>query len=132
MVASESIAVMLLVEPFFKTFTPKPVIDARTGTEVVRCHSCESREALDGLVGKAVAAGARTPNPPQDHGFMYQHGYENLDGHLWGLMDLDPRPRRRLRPERGSAGQAAASAATTRVAFGIASWRRPLRARRPT
>jgi predicted lactoylglutathione lyase len=41
------------------------------------------------MVAKAVAAGATTPNPPQDHGFMYQHGYQDLDGHLWEVMYMD-------------------------------------------
>jgi predicted lactoylglutathione lyase len=89
MVVSDSIAVMLLVEPFFKTFTPKPIADARTSTEVILCLSCASREAVDDLVRKAVAAGATTPMPPQDHGFMYQHGYQDLDGHLWELAYMD-------------------------------------------
>ena len=82
--------VMLLAEPFFQTFTPKPVADARQSTEVLVCLSCDSRAALDETVRKAVAAGATTPRPPQDHGFMYQHGFEDLDGHLWELVYMEP------------------------------------------
>ncbi|MBW7833487.1 MAG: VOC family protein [Simplicispira suum] len=84
------IYVMLLVEKFFATFTPKPIADARRSTEVLLCLSCESRSAVDALVAKAVAAGASTPYKPKDHGFMYQHGFEDLDGHLWELMWMDP------------------------------------------
>lgn len=89
MIVGESIFVMLLVEKFFQTFTPKQICDASKSTEVLLCLSCDSREAVDALVRKAVAAGATTPNPPKDHGFMYGHGYQDLDGHLWELMYMD-------------------------------------------
>lgn len=82
--------VMLLVEPFFQTFTKKPVADARKATEVLVCLSCDSRAEVDALVAKALAAGGTAPNPPQDHGFMYGHGFEDLDGHLWELAWMDP------------------------------------------
>lgn len=89
MIVSEGIYVMLLVEKFFKTFTPKQIADASTTTEVLLCLSCETRAEVDAQVAKAVAAGGKTPNPPQDHGFMYQHGFEDLDGHLWELSYMD-------------------------------------------
>jgi predicted lactoylglutathione lyase len=90
MIVSDDIFVMLLVESFFKTFTPKPIADAKKSTEVLLCLSVESRAKVDELVSKAVAAGAKTPNAPKDYGFMYQHGYEDLDGHLWELVYMDP------------------------------------------
>ena len=89
MIVGEGIFVMLLVEKFFQTFTPKPICDANKSTEVLLCLSCDSRDAVDALVRKAVAAGASTPNPPKDDGFMYGHGYQDLDGHLWELMYMD-------------------------------------------
>jgi len=89
MVISEHIFAMLLAEPFFQTFTRKPVADATKGTEVLVCLSCDSRAEVDALVAKAVAAGGKTPNAPVDHGFMYGHGFEDLDGHLWELMYMD-------------------------------------------
>lgn len=81
--------VMLLVEPFFQGFTKKPVADATRATEVLIALDCESREAVDEMVRQAVAAGATTPNPPQDHGFMYQHGFADLDGHQWEVFWMD-------------------------------------------
>lgn len=90
MVIGENIYAMLLAEPFFQTFTKKPITDARTSTEVLVCLSCESRAEVDTLVAKAVAAGGAAPNPPQDHGFMYGHGFEDLDGHVWELVYMDP------------------------------------------
>jgi predicted lactoylglutathione lyase len=89
MVVAEDIYVMLLVEPFFQTFTKKPVADARQSTEVLVCLSCASRAEVDELVAKARAAGAGVPNAPQDHGFMYGHGFEDLDGHVWELVYMD-------------------------------------------
>lgn len=93
MVVGEDIFVMLLVEPFFRTFTRKPVANARETTEVLVCLSCDSREEVDALVKKALAAGGTAPNAPQDHGFMYGHGFEDLDGHVWELVWMDPKTR---------------------------------------
>jgi predicted lactoylglutathione lyase len=90
MIVGENIYAMLLAEDFFKGFTKKPVADAREATEVLVCLSCESRAEVDALVGKALAAGGKAPMPPQDHGFMYGHGFEDPDGHLWELMYMDP------------------------------------------
>ena len=90
MVIADNIYVMLLVENFFQTFTKKPVADASKTTEVLICLSCASRAEVDELVRKAVAAGGTSPNPPQDHGFMYGHGFTDLDGHVWELMYMDP------------------------------------------
>lgn len=86
MIISESIFVMLLVEPFFKSFIKKDIADASRTTEVILCLSAESKKAVDDLVRKAVEAGGTVPNPQQDQGFMYSHGFEDLDGHLWEVM----------------------------------------------
>jgi len=90
MVVGEDIFVMLLVEPFFQGFTKKPVADAKKSTEVLVCLSCDSRAEVDELVKKAVSAGGSAPNAQQDHGFMYSHGFEDLDGHVWELAWMDP------------------------------------------
>ena len=90
LVISDTIYAMLLTEPFFQTFTKKPIADAKKSTEVLICLSCESKAEVDQLVAKAVAAGGKAPNPVQDHGFMYGHGFEDLDGHVWELMHMDP------------------------------------------
>ncbi|MES2669930.1 MAG: VOC family protein [Pseudomonadota bacterium] len=89
MVISEHIQVMLLVKPFFAGFTKKPIADARAATEVLLALSCESRDEVDAMVAKAVAAGAATPTPANDLGFMYQHAFEDLDGHQWEVFWMD-------------------------------------------
>lgn len=78
--------VMLLVESFFKGFTKKAIADATQTTEVLIALSCESRAEVDEMVRKALAAGATAPNPQQDHGFMYSHGFTDLDGHTWEVF----------------------------------------------
>lgn len=90
MIISDDIFAMLLTHDKFKTFTPKEICDATKSTEVLVCLSCESRENVDDLVRKAVAAGGSTYNQPQDHGFMYGHGFQDLDGHIWELIWMDP------------------------------------------
>ena len=90
MIVTEDIFVMLLTEEKFKTFTPKEICDAKKYTEVLVCLSLESRADVDAMVRKAVAAGATIYNEPQDHGFMYGHGFQDLDGHIWELIFMEP------------------------------------------
>ncbi|MEP6607947.1 MAG: VOC family protein [Burkholderiaceae bacterium] len=89
MIVGNDSFVMLLLESFFKTFTNKELCDARRSTEVLVCLSCESRDKVDQMVKHAVAAGATTPMPSQNQGFMYQHGFQDLDGHLWELIYME-------------------------------------------
>ncbi len=90
MIVGEDSFVMLLVETFFKTFTNKPLVDATQNTEVLVALSCDSRADVDAMVAEAATAGAATPMPSKDHGFMYQHGFQDLDGHLWEVFYMDP------------------------------------------
>jgi|SRR5690242_12046137 hypothetical protein len=89
MIVAGNIYVMLLTEEKFKAFTPKDICDASKSTEVLVCLSSESREKVDEIVRKAVAAGGTTYNQPQDHGFMYGHGFQDLDGHIWEIMFME-------------------------------------------
>lgn len=92
MVVSDDIFVMLLVEPFFAGFTAKPVADAFAATEVLVALSLDSRAEVDAMVAKALAAGGKAPMPPKDHGFMYQHGFEDPDGHQWEVFHMSEMP----------------------------------------
>lgn len=89
MIVEQDIFVMLLTEEKFKLFTPKKICDATQSTEVLICLSRESREKVDEMVRNAVAAGGTTYNEAQDHGFMYGHGFQDLDGHIWELMHMN-------------------------------------------
>jgi len=90
MIVSDDIYVMLLTHEKFKTFTPNKICDATKSTEVLVCLSCESREKVDEMVRKAVAAGGTTYNKPKDHGFMYAHGFQDPDGHIWEVIYMEP------------------------------------------
>lgn len=90
MVISEDIYTMLLTHPKFKEFTPNAICDATKSTEVLVCLSCDSRAKVDELVKKAVSAGGKTYAQPKDYGFMYQHGFQDPDGHLWELIYMEP------------------------------------------
>lgn len=90
LVLGENLFAMLLTRPFFATFTAKPIADAAQSTEVLVCLSCASRAEVDALVAKARSAGGCVPRAPQDHGFMYAHGFEDLDGHVWELVFMGP------------------------------------------
>jgi hypothetical protein len=91
MVIGEDIFVMLLVKEFFQTFTKKEVADASKSTEAIIALSADSREKVDALIHKAVKAGGSTPNEKRDHGFMYSWGFQDLDGHLWEVIWMDPK-----------------------------------------
>lgn len=90
MIISDTIYVMLLIEPFFQSFTKKDIVDTSKAIEVSICLSAESKDAVNELVAKAEAAGGTIPNPATDYGFMYQHSYDDLDGHHWEIMWMNP------------------------------------------
>ncbi|NBD13411.1 MULTISPECIES: VOC family protein [Corallococcus] len=90
MVITEDIYAMLLVKPFFKSFIKKEIADAKKSTEVIIALTAESRAAVDALLEKALAAGAKESKEKMDQGFMYQRSFEDLDGHQWESFWMDP------------------------------------------
>ena len=91
-VISEEIHVMALTHAKFREFTPKDICDSAKATEVLLCLSCETRAVVDEIVSKAVAAGGSTYAEPKDYGFMYQHSFQDPDGHQWELVHLISEP----------------------------------------
>tara|TARA_R110000796_G_scaffold77584_2_gene173145 strand:- start:147 stop:554 length:408 start_codon:yes stop_codon:yes gene_type:complete len=89
MVVSENIFVMLLTETYFKTFTKKPISNAKESTEVLIALDTNSRDEVQQIVAKAQELGATIYNEPQDHGWMYQHSFADLDGHQWEFAYMD-------------------------------------------
>lgn len=90
MTLSDSIHVMLLTHEKFSQFTPRPIADARAGSEVLLCLSSDSRESVDSTVERAVAAGGTAdPSPKQDYGVMYGRSVADPDGHIWEVMWMD-------------------------------------------
>ncbi|MCX5439953.1 MULTISPECIES: VOC family protein [unclassified Streptomyces] len=89
-VVSEHIVVMLLTKEKYSGFTKKTIVDSTKSTEVLLCLSAESREKVDELVDKAIAAGGTETGEKQDHGFMYGRAFDDPDGHTWEIMWMDP------------------------------------------
>ena len=90
MAFSETIHAMLLTHDKFRQFTPRPIADSRTGSQVLLCLSADSRDEVDDIVGKAEAAGAvADPSPKDEFDFMYGRSFEDPDGHMWGVTWVD-------------------------------------------
>ncbi|HMJ47294.1 MAG TPA: VOC family protein [Ferruginibacter sp.] len=89
MIISEDIYVMLLVEKFFKSFITKEICDTSKSIESLICLSADNRNEVNEMIKKAIDAGGSTYREPQDHGFMYGHGFQDLDGHIWEVMYMD-------------------------------------------
>jgi len=87
-VVSETICVMLLVQAFFSRFTPAPVGDPQRSTQVVNCLSAATRDEVDDLVLRAVAAGGAEYRPAQEEGGMYGRSFTDVDGHAWEVMHM--------------------------------------------
>ena len=86
MVLTDTIHVMLLTHDKFAQFTPKAIADSKATSEVLICVSEDSREGVDAITDKALAAGGKETREKQDYGFMYGRSFEDLDGHIWEPM----------------------------------------------
>jgi uncharacterized protein len=90
MVVSDSACVMLLVRPYFATFTTKDVVDAGAGTAVILTVSAATRAEVDALADRALELGGSVATEPSDEGYMYGRSFYDLDGHAWEVMWMDP------------------------------------------
>jgi predicted lactoylglutathione lyase len=90
MIVSDEAFVMLLVENRFKDFTKKELADPSSATEAIVALSAESREEVDELADKALAAGGSPANDPMDMDFMYSRSFQDPDGHIWELVWMNP------------------------------------------
>ena len=89
LVISDAIYAMLHTHASFRRFTSKDIADAHKTTETLLAIQVESKEAVNALLDKARAAGARAPREAQDHGFMYERAFEDPDGHIWEIFWMD-------------------------------------------
>ena len=88
---SDTIHVMILTHDKFIQFTPRPIADAKAGSEVLIALSADSRESVDSTVERAVTAGGTAdPAPKQDYGVMFGRSIADPDGHIWEIMWMDP------------------------------------------
>lgn len=91
MILSETVFVMLVTEPLFRTFTKKQPCDTTSSTEALLCFSCPSRAEVDAIARKAIEQGGARAMDPTDHEFMYSVAFYDLDGHHWEAMWMDPK-----------------------------------------
>ena len=104
MIVNENAYVMLLLKDYFKTFTAKDVSSTQGSAEAIIAYSVDSREEVDEAVRTALANGGSVSQDPQDYGFMYNHSFQDPDGHLWEVFWMDPAGA----PAEAAAGSAAA------------------------
>lgn len=90
MVISNDIYAMLLTHDKFREFTKKEISDSSKTAEVILALSADNKEKVIETVDKAIQAGATEPIGPKDYGFMYQRSFQDLDGHLWEVIWMDP------------------------------------------
>jgi predicted lactoylglutathione lyase len=90
MVITDDIYAMLLTHPKFREFTTKDIADAHKTTEVLTCLSFDSRDEVNEIVDRAITAGATEARDLQDYGFMYGRSFNDLDGHIWEIIWMDP------------------------------------------
>lgn len=89
LIIGENIFAMLLVEEFFRSFIKKEIADASKFAEVINAFSVDSKDKVNELADKALAAGASQYSEPQDYGWMYSRNFQDLDGHLWEVVYTD-------------------------------------------
>lgn len=87
---SEDIFFMVLTREFFATFTDKPIVDPTQSLQVSSAFSCDSREEVDEIMAKGLAAGGSEPKPAQDYGFMYSRDLDDPDGNSLGFLYMVP------------------------------------------
>ncbi len=90
MIINDDAYIMLLNNEFFQTFTPNKIGDANKASEVLLSISADSRAKVDELVRKAVEAGGKIYKDPDDRGMMYSQSFQDLDGHIWEAVWMDP------------------------------------------
>lgn len=89
LVIGENIFAMLLVEEFFRGFTKKEMADPNKANEAIIALTVESREKVDELVERVMAAGGKAYGESMDHEFMYARNFQDLDGHHWEVLYMD-------------------------------------------
>ena len=89
MIVTENIFVMLLEKQKFSSFTSRAIADRKT-TEVTLSFACQTADEVKSLSQRAFELGATRMNDPEDLGFMFSWGFEDLDGHMWDLFWMNP------------------------------------------
>jgi predicted lactoylglutathione lyase len=92
---SDTITFQLLTHDYYKTFTSRPIANARETSGMLIALSRDSREEVDAITAAAARAGGKADiREPQDMGFMYLRSFEDPDGHVFepAWMDMQAAP----------------------------------------
>ncbi len=89
-VISDEIYVMLLTHEKFSEFTDKQIADPAKTAQMLVALSVDSKDDVHKVADAAVKAGAVEPRPLTDYGFMIYRTFEDLDGHIWEILFMDP------------------------------------------
>ena len=90
MVLNDHIYVMLLTHSKFLEFTPREISDAHKQTEVLNALGLSSLDEVHAMTNKAINHGGSEIREPQDYGFMFSRAFDDLDGHIWETVWMDP------------------------------------------
>jgi uncharacterized protein len=88
---AKGVIVMLFEEPSFKGFIgSSEIADTTKNTEVLLSFDAQSKEEVDQIAAKAVAAGGTSTHKPYEmQGFMYGCVFADIDGHKWNVLYMD-------------------------------------------
>lgn len=89
-VLDDNIYFMVLTREYLGTFTDKQIIDTKTHAQTSIAFTRNSRDEVDAVLDKGLAAGGTEPREAQDYGFMYSRDLEDPDGNLLGFLFMEP------------------------------------------
>ncbi|BDZ44787.1 VOC family protein [Naasia aerilata] len=81
---------MLVTREFFQTMSDLPIGDPAVNPTTSVSLFFDSREEVDAVAEKALAAGGAEPRSAADYGFMYQRGINDPDGNPLEFGYMDP------------------------------------------
>lgn len=87
---TEDVYFMVLRREYLATFTDKAIADPAHTVQTLVGLSRDSREAVDEIVAKGLAAGGTEPREAQDHGFMYSRDLQDPDGNDLEFLYMSP------------------------------------------
>ncbi len=88
-VINDTAYVMLMTEEFLSSFSKKAITDTAKSSEFAIAVAVESKEEVDQIVDKALAAGAKPAGEPNGDPSMHNRGFYDLDGHQWEVVYMD-------------------------------------------
>ena len=92
LIICDDIFAMLVMEDFFKKLARRDVADNTRAVESAICITMDSKEKVDQWADKAISLGATENEVPEMkmEGFMYGRSLNDLDGHIWEVLWMDP------------------------------------------